>query len=193
MNQAGRTMIAQQVVPGEASTSQVDPTSLTEPTLIVQTGENAGSLISLVGDRSEWSIGSGADRDLRVTQSGVSANHAAIVQEGKKWKVVDQMSVNGTFVNGNRTNISYINNADILRFGPVECMFVVPAGFVGAGAAAKSGKNTGKRIPLWMIALPIAILLVLGGAYFAYSTGLFSTANPAVTTGETTGVTTGTQ
>ena len=159
--------------------AQVDLASISEPTIIVQTGENADILLPLVGKQTEWSIGSSADRDLRITESGVSGNHAAIVREGSKWKVVDQMSINGTFVNGNRVNIRFINNEDLLRFGPVECRFVVPDGFSGAG---KSSKNAGTRFSLWKIAIPIAILLILGGGYYAYSTGMFSPAAESATT-----------
>jgi pSer/pThr/pTyr-binding forkhead associated (FHA) protein len=154
-----------------AQAAQVDLASISEPTIILQTGENAGKLMQLVGEQTEWSIGSGADRNLRIIQTGVSANHAAIVREESYRKVVGQMSVNGTFVNGDRINIRYFTDADVLRFGPVECLFVVPADF---DRSTNSFKNKEMGLPLWKIAVPIAILLILGAGFYTYSSGLFS-------------------
>jgi pSer/pThr/pTyr-binding forkhead associated (FHA) protein len=37
--------------------------------------------------------------------------------------VLDQMSANGTYVNGKRSNVSYLTSGDRVRFGPVECVF----------------------------------------------------------------------
>ncbi len=167
------------VVAVNMEATQVDLSSISEPTIIVQSGENADTLLPLVGEQTEWSIGSSVDRDLRITQSGVSGNHAAIVREGSKWKVVDQMSINGTFVNGTRVNVRFIDNEDLLRFGPVECRFVVPVGFSGGRI---SSKNAGTGISLWKIAVPVAILLILGSGYYAYSTGMFSPAAESATT-----------
>ena len=64
--------------------------------------------------------------------------------------VLNVMSVNGTFVNGERINVRYFTDSDVLRFGPVECLFVVPAGFK---EPKKSSKNKEKSLPIWKIAL----------------------------------------
>ena len=45
---------------------------------------------------------------MQFQDSGVSALHAKIANEGERWKVIDQMSANGTFVNGKRANVSYL-------------------------------------------------------------------------------------
>jgi len=176
VNQPNRTQIASQLVGDSppAGGAFADPSRVGGPTLIVQTGDLAGSGIPLAGKQTEWTIGSDSSRHAVIAQNGISANHAVIVREGSKWKVCDQMSVNGTFVNGNRTNISYINSGDIIRFGPVECVFAVPG-----GRASKPGKNTKKGPALWMIVAGLAILLLLGGAWYAFSSGLLT--NPAPT------------
>ncbi|MFT4730672.1 MAG: pSer/pThr/pTyr-binding forkhead associated (FHA) protein [Granulosicoccus sp.] len=87
----------------------------------------------------------------------MSTNHAAIVREGSKWKVVDQLSVNG-----DRINIRYFNHADILRFAPIECLFVEPTGYDGAATLLKNKK---KGFPSLKKVVPIAILLILGAGY----------------------------
>ena len=36
------------------------------------------------------------------------------------------MSANGTFVNGAKSNISFLASGDRIRFGPIECVFQLP-------------------------------------------------------------------
>src|SRR5687768_14222230 len=105
-----------------------NPTAVDGPHLQVVSGSRSGLNIRLaVGDsvNAEWTIGSSADREVQFMDSGVSALHAKIVNEGARWKVLDEMSANGTFVNGKRANVSYLSSGDRVRFGPVECVFHV--------------------------------------------------------------------
>jgi len=120
------------------------------PHLQVATGRRAGLSIRLtVGEagRREWTIGSDPQREVLLPDSGVSALHARLVNEGARWKVLDQMSANGTFVNDKRTNVSYLTSGDRVRFGPVECVFhpdrVSSRGSASAprGAAASYGSE----------------------------------------------------
>lgn len=104
----------------------VNPSAVDGPHLQVVSGSRTGLNIRLaVGDsgNAEWTIGSQTDREVQFQDSGVSALHAKIVNEGERWKVLDQMSANGTFVNGKRSNVSYLSSGDRVRFGPVECVF----------------------------------------------------------------------
>jgi len=103
-----------------------NPSAVDGPHLQVVSGSRSGLNIRLaVGDsgNAEWTIGSQKDREVQFQDSGVSALHAKIANEGDRWKVIDQMSANGTFVNGKRANVSYLSSGDRLRFGPVECVF----------------------------------------------------------------------
>ncbi len=102
------------------------PASIDGPHLQVASGSRAGLNIRLTVGRSgasEWTVGSQPDREVRFQDSGVSSLHAKIVNEGERWKVIDQMSANGTYVNGKRSNVSFLSSGDRLRFGPVECFF----------------------------------------------------------------------
>jgi pSer/pThr/pTyr-binding forkhead associated (FHA) protein len=74
----------------------------------------------------EWSVGSDEGREIRISRDGVSGLHARIVNSDKVWKVVDQVSGNGTFVNGKRVTVSYLRNGDRIAFGPAECVFQAP-------------------------------------------------------------------
>jgi pSer/pThr/pTyr-binding forkhead associated (FHA) protein len=105
-----------------------NPSAVDGPHLQVVSGSRSGLNIRLaVGDsgNAEWTIGSHIDREVQFQDSGVSALHAKIVNEGDRWRVLDQMSANGTFVNGKRANVSYLASGDRVRFGPVECVFHV--------------------------------------------------------------------
>lgn len=109
-----------------ASPQLNNPSSVDGPHLQVVSGSRMGLNIRLaVGEsgNAEWTIGSQTDREVQFQDAGVSALHAKIANEGERWKVIDQMSANGTFVNGKRANVSYLASGDRVRFGPVECVF----------------------------------------------------------------------
>jgi pSer/pThr/pTyr-binding forkhead associated (FHA) protein len=122
--------------------------TLDGPHLQVVSGNRAGLNIKLtVGESGvkEWTVGSQADREVQFQDSGVSALHAKIVNEGERWKVLDQMSANGTFVNGKRSNVSYLTAGDRVRFGPVECIFWTSRGAATPGRRSGAGSSSGAR------------------------------------------------
>ncbi len=119
----------------------VNTASIDGPHLHIVSGSRAGLNIKLtIGESGvkEWTIGSQADREVQFQDSGVSALHAKIVNEGERWKVLDQMSANGTFVNGKRSNVSYLTAGDRVRFGPIECIFQTSR----AGAAPRRASSS---------------------------------------------------
>lgn len=121
---------------------------------------------------TEWSIGSDPQRELVLPDDGVSAFHARIMNEGKRWKVIDQMSANGTFVNGKRSSVSYVSGGDRLHFGPVECMFqtrVAPSGSRPAEEVEtgyKKAAATPAGSPMRIVAIIGAVLAILALAYW---------------------------
>jgi pSer/pThr/pTyr-binding forkhead associated (FHA) protein len=151
-----------------------NPSSVDGPHLQVVSGSRTGLNIRLaVGDsgNAEWTIGSQTDREVQFMDSGVSALHAKIVNEGERWKVLDQMSANGTFVNGKRANVSYLSSGDRVRFGPVECVFHTDGSSARSITAsqrmveAEAGEETkGKSLVVATIAF-LATIAVLFVAY----------------------------
>jgi len=124
----------------------VNTATIDAPHLHVVSGSRTGLNIKLtVGESGvrEWTIGSQADREVQFQDSGVSALHAKIVNEGERWKVLDQMSANGTYVNGKRSNVSYLSAGDRVRFGPVECIFQTSR--AGAAPRRSTGSGGGER------------------------------------------------
>lgn len=124
----------------------VNTSAIDGPHLHVVSGSRAGLNIRLtVGEEGnrEWTIGSQADREIQFQDTGVSALHAKIVNEGQRWKILDQMSANGTFVNGKRSNVSYLSSGDRVRFGPVECVFQASRSEAGSAARLSGGGAQG--------------------------------------------------
>ena len=129
-----------------APAAAVNTAAIDGPHLHVVSGSRAGLNIKLtVGESGvrEWTIGSQADREVQFQDSGVSALHAKVVNEGERWKVLDQMSANGTYVNGKRSNVSYLTAGDRVRFGPVECVFQISRAGAAPRRSASSSSSAG--------------------------------------------------
>jgi pSer/pThr/pTyr-binding forkhead associated (FHA) protein len=117
---------------------------VTVPQLRIYDGAQPRVVQLLTSDPSkrEWSVGSDEGREIRIQREGVSGLHAKIINAGKVWKVVDQVAANGTFVNGERVNMRYLNSGDRIDFGPVESVFEAP----GLAATAR-GKSDDAATP----------------------------------------------
>jgi pSer/pThr/pTyr-binding forkhead associated (FHA) protein len=148
------------------SPNLADAHDVETPALIVTSGEKANSRFELFSDSDQgtWTIGSQSDRDIRIADDGVSGVHAKLTQEGRRWKLSDQMSQNGTFVNGKKSNMSYLNNGDRLRFGPIECVFRTPESFGTATRISKAPPKTSKNRNL-VIGI-VAFVVTLAVAWF---------------------------
>jgi pSer/pThr/pTyr-binding forkhead associated (FHA) protein len=102
---------------------------VTVPQLVVQSGRRQGEGIPL--RRNEVSdVGSDVNRHVRFEDQTVSTLHARIANDGAKWKLCDQWSRNGTFVNESRIGASnfHLSDGDFVRFGNVTCQFRLPNG-----------------------------------------------------------------
>jgi pSer/pThr/pTyr-binding forkhead associated (FHA) protein len=138
------------------------------PYLVVTAGAQAGSTIKLqAGAQANlWDVGRDAERDIRFDEDGVSGFHAKIVNEGARWKVIDQMSANGTLVNEKRGTISFLSAGDRIRFGPVECVFQLPSTASGRRPPAAGGKGPSRSLALWiglgaLVAVAVVAALLL--------------------------------
>lgn len=157
-----------ELMQGAATPNAADADDVEKPALILTSGDKAGSRFELVSqnEKGTWTIGSDSDRDIRIAGDGVSGVHAKLTQEGRRWKLSDQMSQNGTFVNGKKSNMSYLNNGDRVRFGPVECVFRTPQRFGTATMVTRSPKQPGNSrnillgIGAFVVTLIIAWLIL---------------------------------
>jgi pSer/pThr/pTyr-binding forkhead associated (FHA) protein len=132
------------------------------PQLIVLGGAGESLRIRLRAadsGKKEWSVGGEGEREILLKRVGVSALHAKIVNDGSRWKVIDQLSANGTFVNGKRCTMSFLNSGDRISFGSVECIFQLPRG--GAAANTSADRSRLKKVLLIAAASFLATLAVL--------------------------------
>lgn len=149
----------------QASAAAAGPLGNVETPLLIVPGNPEGAmrvqLRATSTEKKEWTVGSEGEREILIKRVGVSALHAKIVSEGKRWKVVDQLSANGTFVNGKRCNVSYLGSGDRISFGTVECIFQLPTGGGGGGDAIESPGRSGLSKVLIIAGVSFAITLVL--------------------------------
>ncbi|HEX9473981.1 MAG TPA: FHA domain-containing protein [Steroidobacteraceae bacterium] len=154
-----------------AAASVPAPASTDVPVLLLAAGAATPRRLELKvtgSDKQEWSIGSDAARELCLPVSGVSALHARIVRDGERWKLIDQVSANGTYVNGKRCTMSFLNSGDRLAFGPVECSFVLPDRLAardqappGAEAAMRRGGwSVGRIVTIGVASFVLTLVVV---------------------------------
>lgn len=74
-------------------------------------------------NKAEHTIGRARDCDILVDNLGVSRHHCSIVQDGSNWKLVDQGSNNGTFLNGEKVNTQVLANGDRIILGKYSLVF----------------------------------------------------------------------
>ena len=141
------------------------------PTLLVNSGSQTGRRFEMHPDstsRAEWSVGSDPGRSIMLTDSGVSALHAVLSVEGMRWKLVDKMSANGTFVNGRSAPSIYLSPGDQISFGPVKCVFLAPESVQRTLAAATQVVETApakSNKSLIIAAVSFGVTLLVLGAY----------------------------
>lgn len=69
-------------------------------------------------------IGRGIAADLRFEDPRVSRNHAIIVLHGRFARLLDNRSVNGTYLNGRSVVATNLRDGDVIRLGPVAMQYV---------------------------------------------------------------------
>jgi pSer/pThr/pTyr-binding forkhead associated (FHA) protein len=130
--------------PAQAEASRIETPTLTVP------GDPDGSmriqLRAVASDKQEWTVGSEGEREILIKRLGISSLHAKIVNDGRRWKVIDQLSANGTFVNGKRCNVSYLSSGDRIAFGSVECTFQLPTRGVISTVTSSPGGSGIKKV-----------------------------------------------
>jgi hypothetical protein len=105
------------------------------------TASTGGRLVSLV-DGKEYAvpdegvtIGRDASADIVVAQTAVSRRHAQVIASANGY-VVNDLSTNGIFVNGEKVNASQpLSRADVIRVGTEEFRFYADVAPIGAKAA----------------------------------------------------------
>src|ERR1700726_3541599 len=79
----------------------------------------------LVMDRTPFTVGRKADKDLVIADPRVSRDHAQLVKEGQEFFLVDLGSKHGTFVNGERVQRQKLERGDRLEFGARDSAYIL--------------------------------------------------------------------
>jgi pSer/pThr/pTyr-binding forkhead associated (FHA) protein len=130
--------------------------AVTIPTLIGVSEAVQGMRFQLVasGAVNQWEIGRAEQCDIRIDAPSVSKNHAQIINEGVRWKLIDLMSANGTYVNGVKGLTSYLKSGDSVRFGQIECRFLLADGAGAQPQVEASGHGApAAKMPRWQLGL----------------------------------------
>jgi pSer/pThr/pTyr-binding forkhead associated (FHA) protein len=72
------------------------------------------------------SIGRHPDAAIFLDDVTVSRNHAVIVRDGDQYTLVDEGSLNGTYVNRRRTDRTVLADGDELQIGKYKLTFIIP-------------------------------------------------------------------
>lgn len=145
--------------------------SAAEPSLVGLSGSVKGQSFKMNGDR--WKIGrDAAECNVVLEDAGVSAFHAQIINEGATWKLINLMSSNGSFVNGQRVQTAYLNSGDRLQFGATEFVFNLGGVKPGAAAGSVSAGDTvtvaTKGASAWVYAVVGFAIVALAGAAWVF-------------------------
>lgn len=91
--------------------------------LLVRSGPTAGARYLL--DTDVTSVGRHPEADIFFDDVTVSRRHAEITRSGRSFELVDQRSLNGTYVNGERADRAVLGNGTEVRVGKFRLTFFV--------------------------------------------------------------------
>ena len=97
--------------------------------------EDGGEIVVVPLTREWTRIGRGLAADVRFDDPTVSRRHALIVRNPDGVRVLDDRSLNGVFVNGERVEWSPLTHGDEIRVGRHR-LYYATLELVGAGAPA---------------------------------------------------------
>ena len=108
---------------GEAELEAIDALPSGAALLIVRSGPTAGARYLL--DSDVTTVGRHPEADIFFDDVTVSRRHAEITRQGASFELVDQRSLNGTYVNGERVDRATLTNGAEVRVGKFRLNFFV--------------------------------------------------------------------
>jgi len=109
-------MIADKIANAQSGTANT-------PALIGVSENVAGVQILLMKDKLE--VGRRPTADIVLEDASVSSMHAQLIKHGNDWKVLNLLSSNGTFVNGEKVSEKFIGSGDRIAFAGAEFVFTM--------------------------------------------------------------------
>jgi hypothetical protein len=119
---------------GEAELDAIEALPSGAALLLVRSGPTAGARYLL--DTDVTTVGRHPEADIFFDDVTVSRRHAEITRSGATFELVDQRSLNGTYVNGERVDRAPLTNGAEVRVGKFRLnFFVSPADLARAADA----------------------------------------------------------
>lgn len=119
---------------GDAELDAIDALPSGAALLLVRSGPTAGARYLL--DSDVTTVGRHPEADIFFDDVTVSRRHAEITRSGTTFELVDQRSLNGTYVNGERVDRAALTNGAEVRVGKFRLnFFVSPADLARAADA----------------------------------------------------------
>ncbi|PHS13521.1 MAG: hypothetical protein COA86_16855 [Kangiella sp.] len=109
-------MVAKEIVDSQSENADM-------PALIGISSDVVGTQYILRKDKVE--IGRRPSSDIVLTESSVSSMHAQVIQSEGEWKVLNLLSSNGTFVNGEKVINQVLKPGDMIAFAGSEFVFAL--------------------------------------------------------------------
>src|SRR5579864_7579578 len=75
-------------------------------------------------DQDITHLGRGAGAEIRFDDHRISRDHAILVRHGRHFRLLDNRSANGTYVNGRLVIATNLADGDAIELGPVRLGFV---------------------------------------------------------------------
>ncbi len=107
----------------EAELEAIDALPTGAALLLVRSGPTAGARYLL--DTDVTTVGRHPEADIFFDDVTVSRRHAEITRTGSSFELVDQRSLNGTYVNGERVDRAVLHNGAEVRVGKFRLNFFV--------------------------------------------------------------------
>jgi len=102
----------------------LDELGIKGPALVVRSGGGrAGEVFKPTGERT--SIGRSPDCEIFLDDVTVSRKHALLVQEGSRFLLQDEGSLNGTYLNRHRIETAELADGDEVQIGKYRLTFLM--------------------------------------------------------------------
>ena len=120
-----QTTISYQPGEDEGALAPVAGLAREQAALVIRSGGGrAGETYALEAERT--TIGRHPDADIFLDDVTVSRNHAVLQREASRYVLLDEGSLNGTFVNRRRSEKAVLGDGDEIQIGKYKLTFIVP-------------------------------------------------------------------
>jgi pSer/pThr/pTyr-binding forkhead associated (FHA) protein len=113
-----------------------------------------------------WEVGREDSCEIMLAEPSVSARHAQLIHQGGRWRLVNLVSANGIFVNGDKRLTAYLADGDQISLGKENLEFrtsinAPAASTAAASTAASAGPTAGGLMASSRARLAVAGVLAL--------------------------------